>query len=234
MFPTPNPSIVSDARWLNPDELTDKRGRSSQMDNPDERWRLTAKPGSTYARLMAREPSADIQQIAQLLQASMGGGRGRRSPLFRWMYSRADDLKRLLDDVQPSWDAVAAVLPSTSDVNDGSGKRPNGERVRKTWFEVRQAKGWDTSKNRAAANTVAKSQPRRPSAPPTNPAPERMAQAFQPPSLIDSHSHARPVEPVSRSRERKPMVLRPARTIGPTEVPEDDGSKLPKPLHRVR
>jgi hypothetical protein len=81
--------------------------------------------------------------MSQLLQSgTTGGGRGRRSPLFRWMFSRADDLKKMLDDIHPSWDAVAAVLPQTDEVKDGEGKRPNGERVRKTWFEVRQAKGW--------------------------------------------------------------------------------------------
>lgn len=83
----------------------------------------------------------------QLLKTSaIGGGRGRRSPLFRWMHARADDLKKMLDDVRPSWDAVAAVLPQIDEVKDGEGKRPNGERVRKTWFEVRQAKGWDAPK----------------------------------------------------------------------------------------
>jgi hypothetical protein len=106
---------------------------------------------------MARKPpSADIQSMMnQLLQTgTTGGGRGRRSPLFRWMYSRADDLKKMLDDVQPSWDAVAAVLPATDDVRDGSGKRPNGERVRKTWFEVRLAKGWDAPRHTQARKSA--------------------------------------------------------------------------------
>src|ERR1700761_7645230 len=99
---------------------------------------------------MAPKLAADIQQFAQLLRASTRGGRGRRSPLFRWMYSHADDLKQVLDDVQPSWDSVAAALPDIDEIRDGSGKRPNGERVRKTWFEVRQAKGWDVSRSTAA------------------------------------------------------------------------------------
>jgi hypothetical protein len=104
--------------------------------------------------LMARKPpSDDIQtMMGQLLQAGItGGGRGRRSPLFRWMFSRADDLKKMLDDINPSWDAVAAVLPQTDEVKDGEGKRPNGERVRKTWFEVRQAKGWAKSPDKPPA-----------------------------------------------------------------------------------
>jgi hypothetical protein len=67
------------------------------------------------------------------------------------MYLRADDLKRVLDDVQPSWESVAAALPDIDEARDGSGKRPNGERVRKTWFEVRQAKGWETPKAATAS-----------------------------------------------------------------------------------
>jgi hypothetical protein len=94
--------------------------------------------------------------MKQLLQTSTtGGGRGRRSPLFRWMYSHADDLKQMLDDVKPSWAAVAAVLPTIDDVKDGSGKRPNGERVRKTWFEVRLAKDWDVPRHTRAARKSA-------------------------------------------------------------------------------
>jgi hypothetical protein len=81
------------------------------------------------------------------------------------MYSRADDLKKMLDDVRPSWDAVAAVLPTTDDVRDGAGKRPNGERVRKTWFEVRLAKGWDAPRHTQAARKSAQaSEPTRPPA----------------------------------------------------------------------
>ncbi len=95
---------------------------------------------------MARKRHSDIKQIAKLLQTTVGGGRGRRSPLFRWMFARADDLKRVLDDIQPSWNSLAAVLPLIAAVNDGSGKRPNGERVRKTWYEVRRAKGWGVAK----------------------------------------------------------------------------------------
>jgi hypothetical protein len=97
---------------------------------------------------MARKPPAEIQTMMdQLLKTrATGGGRGRRSPLFRWMFSCADDFRKMLDDVSPSWDAVAAVLPVTDEVKDGENKRPNGERVRKTWFAVRQAKGWDAPK----------------------------------------------------------------------------------------
>jgi hypothetical protein len=94
---------------------------------------------------MARKAPAEIQTMMdELLRTGVvsGGGRGRRSPLYRWMFARADDLKKMLDDIHPSWDAVAAVLPQTDEVKDGEGKRPNGERVRKTWYEVRSAKGW--------------------------------------------------------------------------------------------
>jgi hypothetical protein len=122
--------------------------------------------------LMARKtPSDDIQtMMGQLLQTgSAGGGRGRRSPLFRWMFSRADDLKQMLDDIHPSWDAVAAVLPQTDEVRDGENKRPSGERVRKTWFEVRMAKGW-TPKVPVEAKPLEK-----PPAPASSPIPKTAA-----------------------------------------------------------
>jgi hypothetical protein len=133
---------------------------------------------------MARKtPSDDIQTMMnQLLQTSTtGGGRGRRSPLFRWMYSHADDLKKMLDDVRPSWDAVAAVLPATDYVKDGSGKRPSGERVRKTWFEVRQVKGWDAPKVAPAARAATDKVPLES----TSPVPPASALPAGPPSDDD-------------------------------------------------
>lgn len=91
---------------------------------------------------MARKPSTDIQLLAQLLQPATGGGRGRRAPLYWWLYARAEEIRPLLASIRPSWENFAAVLPDINEVRDGSGKRPSGERLRKTWFEVCQAKGW--------------------------------------------------------------------------------------------
>jgi hypothetical protein len=93
---------------------------------------------------MTKEPSADVQEFARqlLLQPTPAGGRGRRSPLFWWMFNRADELKPIFERARTIWANVAAALPDTDDTKDGAGKRPTGERARKTWFEVCQAKGW--------------------------------------------------------------------------------------------
>ena len=65
-----------------------------------------------------------------------------RSPLFRWMWQRADDLRPLFEHGRTAWADVAAELPDTDEIRDGRDKRPTGERVRRTWYEVRLAKGW--------------------------------------------------------------------------------------------
>lgn len=99
---------------------------------------------------MTRKHSVDIRQVADRLKTNPGSGRGRRSPLFRWMYDRAGELRKLLDDVQPSWGSLADALAGT-DLTDGTGKLPDAERVRKTWFEVRRAKGWTGNTSQPAA-----------------------------------------------------------------------------------
>jgi hypothetical protein len=58
------------------------------------------------------------------------------------MWQRADDLRPLFEDGRAAWADVAAELPNTDEIRDGSDKRPTGERVRRTWYEVRLAKGW--------------------------------------------------------------------------------------------
>ena len=65
-----------------------------------------------------------------------------RSPLFWWMWQRADDLRPLFEHRRAAWADVAAELPDTDEIRDGRDKRPTGERVRRTWYEVRLAKGW--------------------------------------------------------------------------------------------
>jgi hypothetical protein len=82
----------------------------------------------------------DIQALKQHLKPGLGG-RGRRSTLFRWMFKRADAFNRMLNDTQPSWASIADAAVALG-LTDGAGKRPTAERARKTWFEVRRAKGW--------------------------------------------------------------------------------------------
>jgi hypothetical protein len=93
---------------------------------------------------MTKEPSPDVQDLARRLSQKTGHirGRGRRSPLFRWMWQRADDLRPLFEHGRAAWADVAAELPDTNEIRDGRDKRPTGERVRRTWYEVRLAKGW--------------------------------------------------------------------------------------------
>lgn len=89
---------------------------------------------------MSTKFTDELRSITKHLKPGMGG-RGRRSSLFQWMLARADGFQRLLDDTQPSWASVADAL-AMQDLRDGSGKPPTAERARKTWFEVRRAKGW--------------------------------------------------------------------------------------------
>jgi len=58
------------------------------------------------------------------------------------MWQRADGLRPLFEHSPTTWADVAAALPDTDEIRDGRGKRPTGERVRRTWYEVREAKGW--------------------------------------------------------------------------------------------
>jgi hypothetical protein len=58
------------------------------------------------------------------------------------MWQRADDLRPLFEHGRAAWADVAAELPDTDEIRDGSDKRPTSERVRRTWYEVRLAKGW--------------------------------------------------------------------------------------------
>jgi hypothetical protein len=109
---------------------------------------LQPKPGRAYRCVMARDEQ--IQKMAARLAAAdpqTGGGRGRRSPLYRWLFARAEDFRALLDEQHPVWADVAKSLIET-DAVDPNGQVPSAERVRKAWYEVRQAKGWITPKKR--------------------------------------------------------------------------------------
>ena len=139
------------------------------------------------------------------------------------MYARADDLKKMLDDVQPSWDAVAAVLPTTDDVKDGSGKRPNGERVRKTWYKVRQAKRWDKPRH---TSTAGKATPAPVEAKPLS-ARERQPSSLLPPSATAPVGH--PADHNTHPRERKRLVLHSPIPLAEGEPAPNDGSRLPAP-----
>jgi hypothetical protein len=75
-------------------------------------------------------------------QPKPGVGRGRHSPLYWWLFTRADEVRAILEQGRPLWDDVAAHLPETA--LDGTGKRPTGDRARKAWVDVCKAKGWQS------------------------------------------------------------------------------------------
>src|ERR1700722_9573096 len=101
---------------------------------------------------MVRETHDDLRGIAKRLLPACGGS-GRRSPLFRWLYARADTFQKLLEDTNPSWISVAAAL-SAKGLRDGWGKHPTAERARLTWFAVRRAKSESARQPETSAISV--------------------------------------------------------------------------------
>jgi hypothetical protein len=93
---------------------------------------------------MTKEPSPDVQDLARRLSQKTGHirGRGRRSPLFRWMWQRVAMTSDRCSTRAGCLGGRRAELPDTDEIRDGRDKRPTGERVRRTWYEVRLAKGW--------------------------------------------------------------------------------------------
>ena len=87
---------------------------------------------------MAAKKPDDLRIVAARLQA-VAGGRGRRSPLYQWLFQRADAFQRLLDDTQPSWKSIADALIDLG-IRDGTGKQPNAECVRQAWAAVTKAR----------------------------------------------------------------------------------------------
>lgn len=152
---------------------------------------MTKKPDPELSELTAHMPtSADVK--------------GRRSSLFRWMFRRASEFQKTLDETQASWSAIADAASSLG-LRDGAGKLPTAERVRKTWFEVRRLKGW-TGRHKPAPETKP--------APVPAPVPEREASSF----LTDAD------EPPTRTF--KPATLR---NHMPSASPPTPPPAAPKP-----
>jgi hypothetical protein len=143
-----------------------------------------------------------------------------RTKLYRWLWDHFDELPPY-QKYRVNWLKLTEAL-NTIPVNASDEKPLTHGMVRKTYERV--------AKDRDLASAVAKPKPT--SAPVA--ASDKPQRVFQPPTVLHSHPNPHPAEPASDRPARKPMVLRPARTIGPTELPEDDGSKLPQPLHRIR
>lgn len=81
--------------------------------------------------------SPDLAQIVAQIEKARSGGRGRRSPLYRWLREHHDKLVVEFDRVGPAWDTLAAAL-GDGGVLDGRGKRPTGRGARDAWFRVRK------------------------------------------------------------------------------------------------
>ena len=85
---------------------------------------------------MQQKSDTELDEVVRFL-ASGSHGRGRRSPLYRWLNVRAEAFQTMLHEMQPTWQAVAEALAAQGLV-DGAGKPPTAERVRQTWLKVRQ------------------------------------------------------------------------------------------------
>lgn len=93
-----------------------------------------------------------VAQLTKLMEKAGVGGRGRHSPLSRWMQAHHDAFATMLADEDPSWNKVAVGFAKMK-VHDGQGRPPTGECVRKTWWSVRQAraKAEDAKRSRTPA-----------------------------------------------------------------------------------
>lgn len=85
----------------------------------------------------AREADLDNILAAARRRPSEGARRGH-SPLYEWMWSRAEQLAPELDPPRtPNWTAMAEEF-QRAEVMDGQGRAPTAETVRKTWWKVRK------------------------------------------------------------------------------------------------
>lgn len=76
-------------------------------------------------------------QMTILIARSARQGRGRLSPLSKWLVARHDAFASMLSEYPASWTAIADALAAIG-VTDGKGNAPTAERVRKTWWDARQ------------------------------------------------------------------------------------------------
>lgn len=86
---------------------------------------------------MSKKAHADLRAFTEKLGPG-SSGRGRHSPLFRYLYERAEAFKRLLDDKRPSWDAITHVLTDEG-LTNARGMPLTRCRVQKTWYAVQRA-----------------------------------------------------------------------------------------------
>ena len=150
-----------------------------------------------------KKPDDDVLEMAEQLQ-SAAGGRGRRSPQFQWLFKRASASDQMLAELQPSWASVAEAFQRLG-IADGAGKHPTGERTRKTWTEVRRAKGWLDKPDLPPPRVTAPS-PQAAASEPIRKPPERPPARF-------GHAGTVPSATVARSRPTPPDPIRAAEVV---------------------
>lgn len=142
-----------------------------------------------------------VAQLTKLMEKAGVGGRGRHSPLSRWMQTHYDAFATMLADEDPNWNKVAAGFAAMK-VHDGQGRPPTGECVRKTWWSVRQA--------RTKAEDAKRS--RTPAPPPL--APDEVAPGVR-------FSPTAELGPIDAPQPRVPLGLQPEVSAGTAETSQD-------------
>lgn len=147
------------------------------------------------------------KDVGEKLAAHRLGGR----PLYRWLSRHHDEIAAVFaTQARPSWEALAATARADK-VLDATGKPPTRHAVRKAWKTLKADMARTSPVvGRGDVITSTTRNERQPTALPTSPPPD------------------------TAPRERKPLVLRTARPLGPDELPQDDGSTLPKPFSRTK
>jgi hypothetical protein len=158
-----------------------------------------------------KQPDDDWLEMVEQLQ-SAAGGRGRRSPQFQWLFKRASAFDQMLAELQPSWESVAEAFKRLG-ITDGAGKHPTGERTRKTWTEVRRAKGWLDRSDPAPPRVTAPSPQAAASQPISKPLDRPPAQFDEPPARTFG---------TSRLRGHTDTVQTATPTVQPVQPPQPD------------
>lgn len=149
----------------------------------------------------------DVAQLTALLPQG-GRGRGRCSPLVRWLRTHHDAFQAMLVEQKPGWEDVATALAGMG-LRDGDGKPPTGERTRKAWWGVRRGIAQRRTRKATALpapGPAASSSPPRP--PPAHAAPVTVVPAVPAPAEIAPSVHLAPPAEVTRSKLL--LELRPA------------------------
>jgi hypothetical protein len=145
--------------------------------------------------------------IRRHLESSTGRGRGRRSPLYRWMASNADAFGQMLTETQPTWESVAKGLAAAG-LKDGYGNLPTAKRAQMTWASVQKDR---------AAKPIRQQPPPRQKSEPSSAAPARQKPA---PAVTPSDDRA--------SAANAAAVPKAIRDI--QDMFAERGSGVPKPL----